>query len=114
MTPVEFALKPAPTVHFTPPPLLRIVRRFLVFAAAARLGVLRAPEYVQHPLDRHHEELVVMLELDWDGLARVEEHLVVLADGLVLVVFDGLADGDYPAGNDGDFVAIGEDDAGFG
>src|SRR5213075_15644 len=49
------------------------------------------------------------------GIASlVEEDLVVLADGLVLIVFDGLADGDDPAGNDGNFVAVGEDNTGFG
>ena len=35
-----------------------------------------------------------MLEFDGDALAGVEEDLVVLADGLVLIVFDGLGDGD--------------------
>src|SRR5437867_9731498 len=93
---------------------LRIVGGIRITRGLRRLGLLRAPEDGQHPLDRHDEEFVVMLELDGDGLARIEEHLVVLPDGLVLVVFDGLADGDDPAGNDGNFVAIGEDDAGFG
>ncbi len=55
-----------------------------------------------------------MFQLDGDGLARVEEDFVVLADGHVLVVFDGFADGDDTAGDDGNFVRVGEDDAAFG
>src|SRR5207237_1822274 len=59
-------------------------------------------------------QFVVVFELDGDGLAGVEEHFVVLADGLIFVVFDLFADGDDPAGDDRDFMAVGEDDAGAG
>ncbi len=55
-----------------------------------------------------------MFELDGNCLAGIEEHFVVLPDRLVLVVFDGLADGDDAAGDDGDLVAVGQDDAAFG
>src|SRR4051794_5028493 len=55
-----------------------------------------------------------MLEFDGNGLAGVEEDFVVLADGLVFVILDRLADGDDPAGDHGDFVAIGQDDSGSG
>src|SRR5207237_3673816 len=98
---------------FTSAGLLRIVTGIAVLAVSV-FRLIGAAEDGQHPLDRHDEKLVVVLELDGNGLARVEEDLVVLADGLVVIVFDGLGDGDNPAGNDGDFVAVGQDDAGFG
>jgi hypothetical protein len=37
----------------------------------------------------HDEQPVVVLELDGDGLARVEQDLVVLSDGLVTIILDG-------------------------
>src|SRR5215510_9726639 len=92
---------------------LRIVTRIAVFAAIA-LCLVGAAEDGEHALEGDDKELVVVLELDGDGFAGVEEDLVVLADGLVLIIFDGLGDGDDPARNDGDFVAVGQDDAGFG
>src|SRR6185436_11926974 len=64
--------------------------------------------------DAHDEQLVVVFQLDGNGLARVEEHLVVLADRLILVIFDRLGDGDHAAGNDGDLVRIGQHDAAAG
>src|SRR5258706_1118796 len=55
-----------------------------------------------------------MFELDRNRLARIEQHLIVLPDRLILVVLDLLADRDHPAGDDGNLVTVGQDDAGAG
>ena len=83
-------------------------------AFRAGFGGIRPAEDRQHAIDRHDEQPVVVLQLDRDRLARVEQHLVILADRLVLVVLDRLADRDHPAGDDGNLVAVGQDDAALG
>src|SRR5207253_4753853 len=73
-----------------------------------------SPEYRQHPIEVYYEQPVVMFELDGDRLAGVEEHFVVLADGLILVILDGLGDGDDATGDDRDLVTVGQDDSALG
>ena len=64
--------------------------------------------------NRDHKELIVRLEIDGDGVFRVEENFVVLPQRHVLVVFDHLGDGDDATGDGGDFSGIGEGDPSFG
>ncbi len=64
--------------------------------------------------DGDDEEAVVAFEIDGDGVLGVEEDLVVLADGVVGVVFDECGDGDDSACDCGDFDFVGEVDAGLG
>ena len=79
-----------------------------------RLPRLGAAEDRQHPVNRHDEKPVVVLQFHRDRLPGVEQDLVVLSDCLILVVLDRLADGDDAAGDHGDFVGVGQDDAAAG
>src|SRR5438067_10068363 len=94
--------------------LIDVLAARFVFGLSGWRGLIGTPENRQHAIQSNYEQFVVMFELDGDGLAGVEKHLVVLADGLIFVVFDLFADGDDSAGDDGDFVAVREDDAGAG
>ena len=64
--------------------------------------------------DGYDEEAVVAFKNDGDGFFGVEKDAIVLADGVIVVVFDLHADGDDSAGEGGDFNFVGEVDAGFG
>lgn len=73
-----------------------------------------AAEDGDYSFDVDDEEFVVVFEFDGDGFAGVEEDFVVGTDSEVFVVFDLFGDGDDAAGDDGDFVGVGEDNAGLG
>ncbi len=64
--------------------------------------------------DGDDEEAVVAFEVYGDGLFGVEEDAVVLADGVVGVVFDLGGDGDDASCDGGDLDFVGEVDAGLG
>ena len=88
-------------------------------AASVRLFLrgllpLLAAEDGDDVFDRHHEELVVGLEIDGDRVFRVEQDLVVLPQGKVFVVFDLGGDGDDPAGDRGNLGLVGQGDAPLG
>src|SRR4051794_40981892 len=55
-----------------------------------------------------------MLQLDGNRLTGVKKNLIVLTNRLVLVVLNRLADSNHPTGDDGDLVAVGEDDTALG
>src|SRR2546428_9068361 len=90
--------------------VVRVVGRF----RGGGLAWSRPAEDGEHAIDRHDKQPVVVLELDGNRLARIEQDLVVLANRLVFVVLDRFADSDHPAGDDRDLVRVGQDDAALG
>jgi len=80
---------------------------------ACRPRLVRSTENRQHTIDVDDKHAIVMLELDWDGFARIEENFVVLANGLIFVVFDRLADRYDTAGDDRDLMTVGQHNAAF-
>ena len=64
--------------------------------------------------DGDDEEAVVAFEVYGDGLFGVEEDFVVLADGVVGIVFDDGRDRDHAPGDRGDLDFVGEVDPGLG
>lgn len=83
---------------------------FLSRLLGSRSRLVRFPENRQHTVDVNNEHAIVMLELDWNRLARIEQNFVVLADRLVFVVFDCLADRNDASGNDRNLVTVGKHD----
>src|SRR4051812_23567483 len=55
-----------------------------------------------------------MFELHRNRLARIEQHLVILPDRLILIILDLLADGDHAPGDDRNLVTVGQNNAGAG
>ena len=71
----------------------------IVCRIASLVGILRLAQNRHDVVDRDDVELVVPFEIDRNTVARVDQHLVVLADGEVGIVFDLRTDGDDPTGD---------------